>query len=43
MVDFVALVVSKATSTWAKTTKKDGQSTTIFSITERKTNIHVLL
>ena len=32
-------VLSKATSAWVKKKKKNGQSTTIFSITERKTSI----
>ena len=37
-------VVSKVMSMWAKTTvKKDGQSKTTLSITERKTSIYILL
>ena len=35
--------MSKTTWTWAKTNGKDGQNTTIFSITERKTSIQILL
>ena len=36
-------VVSKAAIAWTQTTEKDGQSTTTFSITERKTSIPILL
>ena len=36
-------VVSKTTCAWAKTMEKMDKSTTIFSITERKTSIQILL
>ena len=36
-------VVSKSTCAWAKTTEKMDKGTTIFSITERKTSIQILL